>query len=81
MGWTLTNVKETKTKHTRNKLVVGWKLDQVLGFFVCIIYTSVLNSCAESFISKIMDITKMDRTSNIEQHSLGKIMLSTWADR
>lgn len=49
----------------------------MLGFFVCIIYTTVLNSCAESFISNVVDITKMERTSNIEQHSLGKIILST----
>lgn len=51
------------------------------GGFLFIIYTSVLNSCAESFISEIAAIAKMERASNIEQHSLRKIILSTWADR
>lgn len=44
---------------------------------LCIIYTSVVNSCAESFISEIATIAKMERTSNIEEHSLRKIILST----
>lgn len=51
------------------------------GSCLCIIYTSVSNSCAESFISEIAAISKMERTSNIEQHSLKEVVLNTWADR
>lgn len=47
------------------------------GRCLFIIYTSVLNSCSESFISEIAAIAKVERTSNIEQHSLRKIILST----
>lgn len=38
--------------------------------YLCIIYASVSNSWAESFISKIVAIAKREGTSNIEQLSL-----------